>query len=375
MTGLEGRPAATIPVTVVIPAHQRAATIGRAVASALGQWPNPPAEVIVVDDCSADETTRIAREAGARVIRHDTNRGAGAARNTGIASAGQPWIALLDSDDEWLPNHLATLWPHRDGHVLLSAAAVHRTPAGEHGYVGTATARGRVVRSPLAIAGLSFFVASGVMVRKDVVLEAGGFRALYGVEDFDLWLRMLERGTAYASPIVSVIYHLHADQVSGDSARMEAGHRAVLDSYRSRPWFRPRALRRWDAVVAWDAAREARRAGNRRTAARHIAASVTPPARGVELVRVLAVGRRRRRRTWRYAPTGAPTLAVVDDRIPSPLAASAAAAGFAVVRPDGATRAGRWLSLCRRPTTAVLVDGALDRAAARVLGIRALRPG
>jgi GT2 family glycosyltransferase len=373
VTGLERSPAGTIPVTVVIPAHDRAATIARAVRTAFEQQPHAPAEVIVIDDCSADDTARVAREAGARVIRHETNRGAGAARNTGVANATQPWIALLDSDDEWLPNHLAALWPNRDGHVLLSGAAIHRTPDGDHGYVGTATTRGRVVRSPLAIAGLSFFAASGVMVRRDVMLEAGGFRALYGVEDIDLWLRMLERGTAYASPVVSVIYHLHGDQVSGDSARMEAGHRAVLDSYRTRPWFRSRALHRWDAVVAWDAARGARRAGDRRTAARHMAAAVVPPARGVELVRVVATGRRRERRTSRFAATGAPTLAVVGDEVPAALSAASEAGGFAVVRPAGSTRSARWLTLCRRPTTAVLVDDAFDRAAARVLGIRALR--
>jgi hypothetical protein len=360
-------------VTVVIPAHDRAATIARAVRTAFEQRPSPPAEVIVVDDCSADDTARVAREAGARVIRHETNRGAGAARNTGIAHATHPWIALLDSDDEWLPNHLATLWAHRDGHVLLSGAALQRTPTGEYGYVGTAAARGRVVRSPLAIAGLSFFVASGVVVRKDAVVDAGGFRALYGVEDLDLWLRVLERGTAYASPVVSVLYHVHAGQVSGDAARMEAGHRAVLESCRDRPWFRQRAIHRWDAVVAWDAARAARAAGDRGRAVRHVVAAAAHPVRGAELGHVLAVGRLRRRRTSRYAPTGAPTLAIVSDRLPLPLGTASPVHGFAVVRPDGSTRTARWLSVLRHPTSAVVAEGLVDRVAARLLGIRALR--
>jgi glycosyltransferase involved in cell wall biosynthesis len=46
-----------------------------------------------------------------RVLRHKRNLGPGAARNTGVGATDQPWVAVLDSDDEWLPHHLATLWP------------------------------------------------------------------------------------------------------------------------------------------------------------------------------------------------------------------------------------------------------------------------
>ena len=100
---------ARLPVAVVIPAHNRANMVARAVRSALTQRPNPPTEVIVVDDCSNDETGEAARLAGARVIRHHVNRGEAEARNTAIRAATQPWVALLDSDDEWLPHHLAEL--------------------------------------------------------------------------------------------------------------------------------------------------------------------------------------------------------------------------------------------------------------------------
>src|SRR3954469_17155942 len=107
-----------LPVSVVIPAYRRAAMAERAVRSAFAQR-RPPAEVIVVDDASGDDTAARVEAAGARVVVHDRNRGRGAARNSGLRAAANDWVALLDSDDAWLPEHLTTLWPARDDHLLL----------------------------------------------------------------------------------------------------------------------------------------------------------------------------------------------------------------------------------------------------------------
>ncbi|MBP7001996.1 glycosyltransferase family 2 protein [Amaricoccus sp.] len=92
-------------VSVVLPAFDRAKTVGAAMGSVLRQtWRD--LELIVVDDGSADDTFEAARrvaDARTRVIRSDANLGAGAARNLGIAEARGQWVAFQDSDDEWLP--------------------------------------------------------------------------------------------------------------------------------------------------------------------------------------------------------------------------------------------------------------------------------
>ncbi len=97
-------------VSVIIPAYNRQEFIGRAIKSVLSQtFPN--LEVIVVDDCSTDETGRIASEfcqEDRRVVlmRQPSNAGAQAARNRGIRAARGAYIGFLDSDDEWLPQKL-----------------------------------------------------------------------------------------------------------------------------------------------------------------------------------------------------------------------------------------------------------------------------
>jgi len=67
-------------------------------------------EIIVVDDDSTDQTVNLISQFGSdrlRLIRHPQNRGAAAARNTGITAAQGRWIAFLDADDAWKPDKLA----------------------------------------------------------------------------------------------------------------------------------------------------------------------------------------------------------------------------------------------------------------------------
>jgi glycosyltransferase involved in cell wall biosynthesis len=97
-------------VSVIIPAYNRGKHIQRAVQSVLAQT-YADLEVVVVDDGSKDDTVpRVQEEARhdsrVRLIEHCQQKGAQAARNTGIREAKGEWIAFLDSDDYWLPDSL-----------------------------------------------------------------------------------------------------------------------------------------------------------------------------------------------------------------------------------------------------------------------------
>jgi glycosyltransferase involved in cell wall biosynthesis len=97
-------------ISVVIPTYNRLGTLPRALESVLRQTFDD-IEIIVVDDLSTDESLAYlesVRDPRLRIIRHETNRGGGAARNTGIKAARAELIAFQDSDDEWLVTKLAT---------------------------------------------------------------------------------------------------------------------------------------------------------------------------------------------------------------------------------------------------------------------------
>ncbi|MCH9023643.1 MAG: glycosyltransferase family 2 protein [Planctomycetes bacterium] len=93
-------------VSVVIPAYNIEDYITRAINSALAQT-YPPHEIIVTDDGSTDRTAERIKQFGSKVrYIYQDNAGPSAARNTAIKVATGRWIALLDGDDEWLPEKL-----------------------------------------------------------------------------------------------------------------------------------------------------------------------------------------------------------------------------------------------------------------------------
>ncbi|MEC4685991.1 MAG: glycosyltransferase [Nitrospirota bacterium] len=98
----------TPTVSVIVPSYNRAHLLVRALQSILNQTYRD-FEVIVVDDGSTDNTEEIVRSFSAldiRYVRHESNKGEAAARNTGVLTAKGEFIAFLDSDDEWLPEKL-----------------------------------------------------------------------------------------------------------------------------------------------------------------------------------------------------------------------------------------------------------------------------
>jgi glycosyltransferase involved in cell wall biosynthesis len=192
-------------VSVIIPAYNAEATIGRALQSIATQS-LPPAEVIVVDDgskdASADAAERMRSAMGATrfVVITQENQGAGAARNRAIAEATQPYLAFLDADDEWLPAKLErSIQVMQEGDYLLVAHDyLDTTPDGDRHI--DCRQRFEEGTDPYITLYLKGYIPSiSVVTKRDAVLAAGGFdETLRNAQDFDLWLKLLaEPGTRF----------------------------------------------------------------------------------------------------------------------------------------------------------------------------------
>ena len=103
-------------VSVVMPAYNAAATLEASMRSVLEQS-HAQLELVVIDDCSSDDSLAIAQRIAARdsrvlVLRLGVNAGVAAARNAGIQAGVGDWIAFLDSDDRWHPDKLRAQLEH-----------------------------------------------------------------------------------------------------------------------------------------------------------------------------------------------------------------------------------------------------------------------
>ena len=221
-----------------------------------------PAEVIVVDDLSEDDSRNVALSHGATLVQMPVNGGSGRARNAGITRATAQWVAFLDSDDEWLPHHLELLVAAAEGEGLVTAPSV--TTAGR--VMGNAWRR-RVRLSPrrLLVPG-NIITTSGTMVRRDLLDGIGAFRPLPRAQDLDLWLRVIERAPGVALPRPTVRYHVHDDQASSDRTLTRQCFDDIMASHAKSAWLDARTREQAYARVRWDDFRAAMRAGERREA-------------------------------------------------------------------------------------------------------------
>ena len=248
-------------VVVVIAAWRAAATIGRAVTSALAQAET--AEVIVVDDASGDEGATLAAARAAddgsgrlTVMALDRNCGPAAARNAAIRASRSPWICVLDSDDYMQPGRLGALLALADQGYDLIADDLLQTPAGQPVSAGKPLWFREEAR-PFDVA-FDVFVDSNVIkasrprremgflkpLMRRAFLEAHGLAYDNGMrlgEDFDLYARALSAGARMRLiPWAGYVSVMRGDSLSlrhgrEDLAAIEAADNRLLASGRLSP--------------------------------------------------------------------------------------------------------------------------------------------
>lgn len=211
--------AASTLVSVVIPTHNRAGLLSRAIQSVLDQT-HRSLEILVVDDASTDDTPETIaniKDARIRYIRHPRSRGGGAARNTGIHNAGGEYVAFLDDDDEWEPQKLEE-----------QLKILRRHPAAMCAYQGEqqSVARMYQMKATIDLPELKkgFFrggSASALIVRTDLLRTVLFDETLPRFQDWDLCIRLAQQASIGYTPRPLVRYN------DGNHARISNKARAL----------------------------------------------------------------------------------------------------------------------------------------------------
>ena len=224
-------------VSIVIPTHNRAHLIRRAIGSVLNQI-YQDFEIIIVDDASTDNTREVVEsfnDKRIRYIRHENKRGAAAARNTGITSASGKYIAFQDSDDKWLPEKLG-----RQVEILETSPSevgvVHtkfsRIIDNEKVYLTWTTIHTRETDIHKKLLKGNFIGTPTTLLKKECFERVGMFdERLTQLEDWEMWIRISKyHHFKYLDDPLVITYSM-PDSVSIDHGNLIRAHELILEKH------------------------------------------------------------------------------------------------------------------------------------------------
>jgi glycosyltransferase involved in cell wall biosynthesis len=213
-------------IDVIIPTYNRASVILNAIDSVLNQT-YQDFTLYIIDDGSTDETQsvlqKLANHPKICLIKQD-NLGVSSARNKGIKSSHSDWIALLDSDDTWLPEKLETQVKYLKIHK--NCRFVHTEELWiRNGIRVNPKIKHQKSSENLFIRSLDFCLISPstALIRRDLLKEHAYFNESFTVcEDYDLWLKILCREEiGFIQKPLTLKHGGHADQLSTQFVAMD----------------------------------------------------------------------------------------------------------------------------------------------------------
>jgi len=237
-------------ISVVIPTYNRQQTILRAVNSVLNQT-YQDLEVIVVDDCSTDDTRAVVEAIADPRVRYvclEKNSGACTARNKGITLSRGEYIAFQDSDDEWYPNklvkQLAALEENEADIVFCGFEKLYRDDMRwihPQGLSAHFCSQEELLMTSLA--STQTFLGKAEVIR-DVMFDA----SLPRMQDYDFIIRAAEKYRVYYLDQVLVTVYEQADSITAGKRSYQKRldiTRKLLDKY---PALR-KAYPRWEVSM------------------------------------------------------------------------------------------------------------------------------
>jgi len=225
-------------VSIIIPTYNRATLLKRAINSVL-QQSFSDFELIVVDDASTDYTPEVVKkinDSRIKLIQHSKNKGASAARNTGIDLSKGKYIAFLDDDDEWLPEKIErqlAAFQTADIKIGLIYSGYSFVSPKNNNILKTVTPEHRGALYPLLLR-RNFISTVTPLVKKDCFKIAGTFdETLPSCQDWDMWIRISKYFLIDFIPDPLAKIYVHGDQISANITPRILAREKLIEKYHS----------------------------------------------------------------------------------------------------------------------------------------------
>lgn len=232
-------------IDIIIPTFNRSYTLNRALLSVKKQK-FQDFQLWVVDDGSTDDTQTLLKnwqkhfhEGQMHILQNESNQGVSAARNQGIMAGKAPWVAFLDSDDEWLPNKLQQQmdWSkHHPEHLLIHTEEIWIRNGRRVNQKKKHTKKGgRIFSHNLDMCRIS---PSSAIIQRSFLTSIGLFREDFPVcEDYELWLRLCaQTDTGFIKTPLIIKYGGHEGQLSGQYKAMDEWRVRALSTHLNNPF-------------------------------------------------------------------------------------------------------------------------------------------
>ncbi len=215
-------------VSIITPSYNCAKYIGETIQSVLNQtytnW-----EMLIVDDCSTDNTEEVVKSFGdhrIRYLRNEKNSGAAVSRNYALREAKGRWMAFLDSDDMWMPEKLERqiAFMEENGYHF---SCTKRVLCREDGTLTDIYATSPAHVTPFMMRNYCWVASYTVMYDKDVVglIQIADLKKR---NDYAMWLRVIEKCDCYYLDEVLAIHRKRPGSISNAKYTVLIKHLYIL---------------------------------------------------------------------------------------------------------------------------------------------------
>ena len=189
-------------------------------------------EVLVIDDCSSDDTVKVIREfkdPRIKLLINDTNNGAAFCRNRALKEAKGEYIAFLDGDDLWLPNKLEKQISFMESNNYAFSFTNYELIDKDNNKIGIRMTGPNVVTHKIMMK-VCYLGCLTVMFKKDIYPDLSIPDTIYKRNDYALWLKLSERTNCYLLNETLSLYRQNNGISSGKKASLIKHHRIMFQT-------------------------------------------------------------------------------------------------------------------------------------------------